>query len=221
MITHNFNTKDIVFFAYDKNDDLLIADVDFLDLNTLQPNFTEEVAGRIVVFASSDTLAKVVNGGGSSFDPTPLQTEIDRTQLGAGLNENGLYSADLTTYYISGASSLKNADKLLDAKIKVLSDSLSNIKSSRTVVTKTSDYNMTSDDSVVLVDASSNDITIKLSDPSLNTNNIDIKRIDTNTTYTVTIIPFNSELIENASSYNVDVNYGFTLISNGINWYMI
>jgi hypothetical protein len=51
-----------------------------------------------------------------------LQTELDNTQLGSGLGTDGSYTADATTNYITGATSLKNADKLLDAELKVHAD---------------------------------------------------------------------------------------------------
>lgn len=58
-ILHNFATKNIIFFAYDTNDNLLITNPSFPDENTLVLTFSESVAGRIVVFASSDALAKL------------------------------------------------------------------------------------------------------------------------------------------------------------------
>lgn len=56
-----------------------------------------------------------------------LQTELDDTQTGAGLNANGTYTPDAGSNYITGASSLKNADSLLDAQIKVNSDAIAAI----------------------------------------------------------------------------------------------
>lgn len=53
-----------------------------------------------------------------------LQTEIDNIEQGAGLNENGTYSAKDDATYISGATSLKNADELLDEAVKNLNDSV-------------------------------------------------------------------------------------------------
>ena len=53
-----------------------------------------------------------------------MQTEIDTTQIGAGLETDGQYAADATTNYISAATSLKNADKLIDAQVKVNTDGL-------------------------------------------------------------------------------------------------
>ncbi len=48
-----------------------------------------------------------------------LQTELNTTQTGGGLNADGTYTANGTANYISGATSLKNADDLLDAAIAI------------------------------------------------------------------------------------------------------
>lgn len=53
-----------------------------------------------------------------------LQTEIDNIEQGAGLDEDGTYSAKDDANYISGATSLKNADELLDEAVKNLNDSV-------------------------------------------------------------------------------------------------
>ena len=53
-----------------------------------------------------------LSGVKARFDE--LQAELDATQEGAGLNEDGTYTANPDTEYLSGATSLKNADELLD-----------------------------------------------------------------------------------------------------------
>jgi len=53
-----------------------------------------------------------------------LQTEIDSTQSGAGLNNDGSYTAPGVTNYLASATSLKNADELLDDQIKTVADDL-------------------------------------------------------------------------------------------------
>ena len=60
-----------------------------------------------------------------------LQEELDRTQNGAGLNEDGSYKPhnrwpDDIANYISGATSLNEADKILDDEIKKTNDELAN-----------------------------------------------------------------------------------------------
>lgn len=56
---------------------------------------------------------KAVSGSTGS-----LQKELDTTQIGAGLEDDGSYSADTTTNYLKNAESLKDADKKLDTEIK-------------------------------------------------------------------------------------------------------
>lgn len=51
-----------------------------------------------------------------------MQSEIDATQAGSGLSASGSYSANGSANYIAGATSLKNADNLLDAQLKLVSD---------------------------------------------------------------------------------------------------
>jgi|GEM_PF-1155731 len=48
---------------------------------------------------------------------TNLQNELNATQTGAGLAGSGAYIPDVTTTYINAASSLANADKLLDTQV--------------------------------------------------------------------------------------------------------
>ena len=49
-------------------------------------------------------------------------TEVNAIETGAGLNTDGTYTADGASNYITGATSLKNADSLLDAQIKLVND---------------------------------------------------------------------------------------------------
>jgi uncharacterized protein (TIGR02145 family) len=55
---------------------------------------------------------------------TGLLAEIDATQTGAGLNNNGNYTANLSANYIATATSLKDADNKLDAQAKKNSDKI-------------------------------------------------------------------------------------------------
>lgn len=47
-----------------------------------------------------------------------LQKELDTTQIGVGLSQDGSYSADKETYYLKDATSVMNALKILDAQLK-------------------------------------------------------------------------------------------------------
>ena len=53
-----------------------------------------------------------------------IQTELDATQTGAGLTGAGLYEADSNTRYLQSASSLKNADFILDSEIFAIQNEL-------------------------------------------------------------------------------------------------
>lgn len=53
-----------------------------------------------------------------------LQANIDAIEVGAGLDADGGYTADATTNYLTAATSLKNADKKLDAQVKTNADAI-------------------------------------------------------------------------------------------------
>jgi len=57
-------------------------------------------------------------------DISNIQTELDNSQTGAGLGTGGSYVADGGADYISGATSLANADSLLDDQVKTNTDGL-------------------------------------------------------------------------------------------------
>jgi hypothetical protein len=58
-----------------------------------------------------------------------VQAELDVTQAGAGLNTNGTYTASTDSNYINAAVTLKDADHVLDAAIKVVADRATAIES--------------------------------------------------------------------------------------------
>lgn len=69
--------------------------------------------------AQLKVIADLVAEGG---DTTAIQAELDATQVGAGLAANGSYTAHTDTNYINSATSLHNADKLLDTAVKSAAD---------------------------------------------------------------------------------------------------
>jgi hypothetical protein len=77
-----------------------------------------------------DELDSAVGGGGTSL--SSLQTELDATQVGAGLGTGGTYTANGLANYIDGATSLFNADQLLDTQVKANADALAAEISNRT-----------------------------------------------------------------------------------------
>lgn len=55
-----------------------------------------------------------------------IQDELDATQAGAGLSTGGTYTANTSSNYISGATSLADADNKLDTKLFELSGAVQN-----------------------------------------------------------------------------------------------
>ncbi len=57
-------------------------------------------------------------------DAAALQDEVDAVEAGAGLGTDGTYTADADANYTSTATSLFNADQLLDAQVKANADAI-------------------------------------------------------------------------------------------------
>jgi hypothetical protein len=53
-----------------------------------------------------------------------IQSELDTTQAGAGLETSGAYVAPVGSNYLGSATTLKNADSLLDTQIKSVADNV-------------------------------------------------------------------------------------------------
>jgi hypothetical protein len=114
---------------------------------------------------------------GSSVDIQALQTELDATQFGAGLGVNGSYSADLTTTYLDLATSLKNADKILDqvmttaqSDLTMLSVNVSNLGASVST--------LTSNVANVVSDVSTLSATVSAHGDTLSEHTIDIASLE-------------------------------------------
>lgn len=89
---------------------------------------------------------------------------------------------------------------------------------SKTVINKTSNYNMAADDYMITADGSSNTIDIKVPNPALVVGREYVIKA-TNTAFLVKIIPFGSELFDNAESINFTINNAsVTIISIGSKW---
>lgn len=67
----------------------------------------------------ADDLAALGSG-----DIEAIQTELDATQTGAGLETDGTFAQHSGTNYIDGATSLKGTDVLLDTQVKVNADAI-------------------------------------------------------------------------------------------------
>jgi len=76
-----------------------------------------EAAARSSADANLQSQIDNLSGGGSGSIAS-VQSELDATQTGAGLNDDGTYTAKSDANYIANATSLKDADEKLDAAIK-------------------------------------------------------------------------------------------------------
>ena len=60
-------------------------------------------------------------------DISGLQSEINSTQTGAGLNPDGSYTASANTFYLENATSLRDADFKLDARIRANANAITSL----------------------------------------------------------------------------------------------
>ena len=77
-----------------------------------------------VVNPESEEYLSVDADGFKISGVTAIQEELDRTKEGAGLNTDGTYTPDILARYIGDASSLKNADSILDESLSDVEDKL-------------------------------------------------------------------------------------------------
>lgn len=150
--------------------------------------------------------------------------EIDRVidfanniQEGAGLNEDGTYSPHDLANYISLATSLNNADLLLDAAI---------YKYTRELVTTVSgDTSLLPIAQTVLVNSLSGAISITLPPPSdcfdgNRSLRFAVHKIDS-TNNIVTILPNGSESVVSEANQYMDLEGEIlNFITDGTNWYL-
>ena len=85
----------------------------------------------------------VSEGDSSEAAIIALQSELDTTQAGAGLSGAGNYTAPGSSNYLSGASTLKAADSLLDTQIKTNETAIATKASSSSVSTLQSEVDAT------------------------------------------------------------------------------
>jgi hypothetical protein len=150
--------------------------------------------------------------------------EIDRVidfanniQVGAGLEEDGIYSPDTLAKYISLATSLKNADSLLDEAIWDYTR--------EAISTVTGDTSLLAFAQTVLVNAATGEADIKMPNPADCFENnrslrIAVSKIDT-TANLVNILPFGAELIVGETSQSINCEGDIlNFITNGTNWYL-
>ncbi len=142
-------------------------------------------------------------GGAVGGDVGAVQAELNTTQTGAGLNANGSYTAPVGTNYLGAASSLKNADTLLDTKIKLNADNIA-LKANLTYVNDEIAARIAGDSALDLrVDATETNITSIANDLSNLESRVDVVENDI-TTIEGNIISINNSLVTKASQIDVD-----------------
>lgn len=82
-------------------------------------------------------------------------------------------------------------------------------------------YTVANADTTIIVDASSNDVTITLPTVSAGFRQLHVKRIDTVSTNTVTIVPTGSETIDGGPQALMTSNEAVTLVNDAVQWYLI
>jgi len=155
--------------------------------------------------AATKAYVDTVASSGSS-----TQSELDATQTGAGLGTDGSYSADSTADYISGATSLANADSLLDDQIKANADAISSndsdistLQSSLSTAESdidTLESNMStaqSDISTLQSNVSSNDSDIATLQSNVSSNDSDIASLQSDVSSNTSAISSNDTDISN------------------------
>jgi hypothetical protein len=99
-------------------------------INEVDGHIDQEVQDRIDAI---NTLQQALNDETKNREDSDnsIQSELDNTQKGAGLNDDGSYVADVNTNFIKDATSLFDADKKLDNKLKSTIDDLASIESGK------------------------------------------------------------------------------------------
>jgi len=57
-IQHNLGSQNLAYFVYDNNNEYVLSEIQFIDDNTIKLNFTEEITGRCVIFASTNAFSQ-------------------------------------------------------------------------------------------------------------------------------------------------------------------
>lgn len=146
-----------------------------------------------------------------------LQVELDNTQEGAGLGEDGYYLVNALAKYISEATSLNNADVLLDTAIYDYTREYVN--------TVSISVGLTAVAQTVLVDATSGPINITLPPPvdcfdTGRSLRFGISKTDL-TANIITILPNATELIVGEISQSINSEGDIlNFITDGTNWYL-
>lgn len=145
-----------------------------------------------------------------------LQEEVDRVEVGAGLDINGNYITPSGTNFIDTSTSLANADLLLDETLR---------DSQTKILNKSVSYQTLKENQLIIADATNGEINITLPKPSDSIINdvsysIGITKSDSSNNKVI-IKPFASELIvgetQQGLRYEGEV---LNFITDGTNWHL-
>ena len=106
---------------------LYAAEADLPSASTYHGMFAHVHATGAAYFAHGGSWIKLANKSdvtSNDTDITNLQSELDATQLGAGLNTDGTYTANAVANYTSSSTSLADADSDLDAQVRTNADAI-------------------------------------------------------------------------------------------------
>jgi len=99
------------------------ADSAFARIQIATPTSANDASTKDYVDTATSTLDGII---------TSLQGEVDATQTGAGLGTDGAYTASESANYIDTATSLFNADTLLDTALQAVSDRVTTLEGNDT-----------------------------------------------------------------------------------------
>jgi hypothetical protein len=87
-----------------------------------------DTGAKLEIKIDGDTLTKGINGLKVSDSvlegSAQIQSELDLTQVGAGLGTDGAYAANAGSTYLTSATDLFDADQKLDVQVKATADAL-------------------------------------------------------------------------------------------------
>ena len=98
------------------------------DISTLQSDVssnTSDIASNLSAIQSNDSdISALQSGKADASTVTSLQSEVDATQAGAGLNANGSLTAPTSSNYLGSMTTLKGGLQTLDTQIKSNADDI-------------------------------------------------------------------------------------------------
>lgn len=109
-------TTEVSLFKVNASDELRFLEMPKVSSD---PVSGDDLSRKSYVDAEIADLQGQIDGLGGS-----VQTELDATQVGAGLETDGSYVAPVVSNYLGSATSLKDADSKLDTEIKSVADDL-------------------------------------------------------------------------------------------------